>query len=651
MGDKYKNRREFFNTLLNRGNQEGPDGVTAVDAPGIPIKEAPPGPDKLFERFSRKELSGRRYAPLTEPEDEGHVAARVTSVTSGLTAYSGTWGDDEVAHLLRRTGFGVRQADIATLKAMTISNAVDAVLSVTSTPTLPSATPLNYYNNISGATDSSLVAYGASWTGTNLSFAATSNDSTVDSYRQNALQAWHWGLWLSGDYTIREKMVQFWHHFIPVDFNDVRNSEVNGATMCADYMTLLRNNATGNFKTLIQAIAKSPAMLVFLSGQYSTASAPNENFGRELMELFMLGKVPTQNYDEFDIKAAAKVLSGWKVVRPATITTGNAFAMPYPFTVDFVTGSHNSGNKAFSTNFASTTITGSATYAGGSAEFGTFFNMLFTQQATTIANYICRRLYRFFVYYDIDATIETNIISGLATTLTTNNWDMLPVLKQLFKSQHFYDMANRGVMIKAPIDFVTGVLRHFSISTTAANTATGTAPNNQVQNQYTVWKYLNDYCNNYLEQSVGLVPNVSGYKAYYQTPGYYQNWINTNTIQRRTSLLSSLMTTNGISTGGIYLKIDVMAFMNNFSATVQADPDLLTAAIVAILLPLDPGQTIRDQWKTQNLLQNQTTNSYWTTAWTNYTGTPTNSTYLSTVKTRLSNLVSAIIKSAEYQLM
>ncbi len=287
MGNKYKNRRDFFNTLLNRVNEEEDVAV----AQGIPIKEAPPGPDKLFERFSRKELTGRQYAPLPEPEDEGHTAARVAAVTTGLTAYSGTWSDEEVSHLLRRTGFGVKLADVTTLKAMTISNAVDAVLTVTTTPSTPSATPLNYYNNISGATDSSGVLYGADWTGTNMSFGSTSNDGTVDSYRQNSLQAWHWGLWLSGDYTIREKMVQFWHHFIPVDFNDVRNSEVNGATLCSDYMKLLRTNATGNFKTLIQDIAKSPAMLVFLSGQYSTASAPNENFGRELMELFMLGKV------------------------------------------------------------------------------------------------------------------------------------------------------------------------------------------------------------------------------------------------------------------------------------------------------------------------------------------------------------------------
>ncbi len=370
--------------------------------------------------------------------------------------------------------------------------------------------------------------------------------------------------------------------------------------------------------------------------------------------------MPTQNYDEFDIKAAAKVLSGWKVKLPTGITSGNPFAQAYPFTVDMVTSYHNSTNKVFSGNFGTTTITGSSVYANAVAEFTTFFNMLFTQQATTIAKYICRRLYRFFVYYDIDATIETNVIAPLATTLTTATsttaaWDILPVLKQLFKSEHFYDMANRGVMIKAPFDMITGALRNFSISTTTVNTATGSNPNNQIYNQYTVWKYLNDYCNNYLEQSAGLVPNVSGYKAYYQTPGYYQNWINTNTIQRRTSFLNSLLSTNGISTGGISLKVDAMAFTSQFANATIADPDLLVAAMVKILLSLDPGQTVRDNIKNPALLGNTGTNSYWTTAWTNYSTTATTSSlyagYLATVKSRLSALITAIVQLAEYQLM
>lgn len=630
MGKKYTSRRQFFSTILN---PSGPEEDVAVQQ-GSPIKELPAGPDKLFERYSRKEL-GRMYSPGFNPEENGEsqTANRVTTVSSGLTAYSGTWSEWEVAHLLRRTGFGVRSGDLSSLLAMTTGNAVDAVLTVTSTPSSPSTTPLNHYNNT--IADSSSVALGASWTGTNLSYTGTANnDGTIDAYRQYSLQAWNWGLWLNGDYTIREKMVNFWHHFISVDFSDVRNTANNGATMCADYMTLLRNNATGNFVTLIKAIAKSPAMLVFLGGHYSTATVPNENFARELMELFTLGKVPTQNYDEFDIKAAAKVFSGWRV---------NSFTGSYPFTVAFNSTYHNTSNKVFSSNFSTTTITG-LTGSSGSTEFDTFFNMLFAQQGTTIAQYVCRRLYRFFVYYDIDSTIETNVISGLATTLVNNSWNILPVLKQLFKSQHFYDMANRGVMIKPPFDLLAGTLRTFNVATTAA---TGT---NQVVNQYAIWKYFNDYCNNYLEQSAGLVPNVSGYKAYYQTPGYYQSWINSNTIQRRASLINLLI--SGISTGGISVKIDSIAFVNGrYSQTVIQDPDLLVDAIVMTLLPIDLSTTVKGQLKTQNLLQNQTTNSYWTTAWTNYYGSPTNAGYISTVKTRLNNLLTAIMQMAEYQLM
>jgi uncharacterized protein (DUF1800 family) len=633
MGNKDQSRRAFFRKLVNR--DENGTNLEALAAQAGIFAPAPAGEDKLFDKYSRKTLSGgRSYTDRMAEESTPEAANRVGTVSSGLTAYTGTWSEWEAAHLLRRTCFSATNADVSYLLTMTMANAVDDVLNVSSTtPSAPSAAPLNYYNNT--AADSSSVALGATWTGTNLSYTGTSNnDSTVDAYRQYSLTAWHWGLWLNGGPKILEKMVKFWYHFIPVNFDDLRNQVSNGATLSAQYMTTLRNNALGDYMTLIQAIAKTPAMLVYLGGHYSTASTPNENFGRELLELFAMGKLPTQNYDEDDVKAAAKVFSGWRV--------SAAFNSAFPLSAGFNSSYHNTSKKTFSSNFGGTAITG-LTGPSGATEFDSFFNMLFAQQGTTIAKYICRRLYRFFVYYDIDANVETNVIAGLASTLITNSWNIIPVLKQLFKSQHFYDMANRGVMIKSPIDLLTGTLRSFGVNTTAAAGAT------QVVNQYNIWKYFHDYCNNYLEQGFGLVPTVSGWKGYYQSPGYYQNWINTNTIQRRSTLLTSLM--NGITVGGISMKIDPVAFVNQYPQATISDPDLLVAAIVKTLLPVDLPQAERDQLKIQNLLQNQTNNSYWTSAWAAYYGPPLNSMNLSTVKTRLSNLITAILQRAEYQLM
>ncbi len=619
MEDVKLKRKDFFKSIAGF-KKEGPqlllDGPTG-------------GPDPLFEKYARKNLEPRRYSETIEvPGSEPNERVRVGNVTSGLTPYAGAWTIWEVTHLLRRLGYGVKKTDVDALMALTPSAAVDALLTV-SAPAIPSPTPLNYYQNT--LADSGGILLGDSWTSNNLTYV-NANDGTNNTYRQLSLTSWSWGVAINDGTSIREKMTQFWYHFIPVNFDDVRNLQNNSATMCNDYMSLLRTNALGNFKTLIKAIAKQPAMLLFLGNQYSTAATPNENFARELMELFTLGKVPTQNYTEPDVIAASKVLSGWRVA---------SFVSAYPFTPGFNATYHNQTNKVFSSFFGPTTIN-NQTGANGANEFDLFFDMLFTQQAVTIARYISRRLYRFFVYYDIDANIETNVIVPLADFIIANNWNMAPVISKLFKSEHFFDMANRGVMIKNPIDFIAGTLRTLNIATTAPAGAT------QIVNQYGVWNYFQNYANNNLEQGYGLVPNVSGWKAYYQEPAYYQNWINSNTIQRRSALLTSFV--SGFTTSSTSIKIDPIAFVQQFPTPTIQDPDLLIDAITQYLFAVDLPAAYKSTTKVATLLGGQVTNSYWTTAWNAYVASPT-TTNTNTVKTRLNSLLTTFLQLAEFQLM
>ena len=575
-------------------------------------------------------MGGRQYSEQTAlPDANGPQFNRVGNVTSGLAAYTGAWTVWEAAHLLRRVGFGVKKADLDALLLMNVSDAVNTLLSI-SAPTVPSATALNYYQNT--LPDSGGILLGESWTSNNLTYV-NADDGTNNTLRQNSLTSWSWGLCIHDGTTIREKMMQFWYHFIPVNFDDVRSQQRNSATMCNDYMNLLRNNALGNFKTLIKDVAKTPAMLVYLGNQYSTATVPNENFARELMELFTMGKVPTQNYIENDVIAASKVFSGWRV---------SGFSTAYPLVSAFNSGYHNQADKTFSLNFGNTIIY-NQTGANGANEFDIFFDLLFTQQQDTIAKYLCRRIYRYFIYYDIDANIEANVIVPLAALLVANNWQMAPVMSTLFKSEHFFDMANRGVMIKNPVDFITSTLRTLNINTTPAAGAT------QVVNQYTVWNYFQSYGLNNLEQGMGMVPTVSGWKAYYQEPAFYQNWINSNTIQQRATLITNFI--NGFTRGSTSIKIDPIAFVQQFPDTTIQDPDMLIDTIVQYLLSVDLAASFKSDTKIQTLLGGQVTNNYWTTAWNNYTGAPTNTSYLNIVKTRLNSLLTTILQLAEYQLM
>lgn len=617
MGNEKLKRKDFFNSIIGRPS-----------ASGVLSEPLPGDPDELFDKYSRKTLGPRLYSQeMAVLPSGGPETLRVGNVTSGLAPYAGPWTIWEAAHLLRRTGFGIKKSELETIMSLGFNNAVNNLLTITP-PQNPSPAPLNYYQSV--VPDTSGVPLGQTWTTTNLTYA--SNDSTVEYYRQSGLSNWSWGLAINEATTIREKMVLFWFHFIPVNYDDVRNMQYNSATMNHDYMKLIRENSMGNFKTLIKAIAKSPAMLVFLGNQYSTASVPNENFARELLELFTMGKVPSQNYTEEDIKAASRVLSGWRQA---------GFSVPYPFTPGFNSTYHNQTNKVFSSFFGNTTIANQAG-ANGANEFDIFFDMLFTQQETTIAKYICRRLYRFFVYYDIDANVETNVITPLATLLINNNWEIAPVISTLLKSEHFYDMANRGVMIKNPMDFIAGTIRTFNINTTPPADA------NQLLNQNTIWQYFHNYAKNNLEFEYGLPPTVSGWKAYYQEPAFYQNWINSNTVQQRSLLLTKLI--NGFGYANTSIILNTIAFIEQLPPATAQDPDLLIDAILPYLLPMDLAAAYKTDLKVQTLLNGQVTNSYWTSAWTAYVGNP-NTTNTNTVKSRLNSLITTLIQLAEYQLM
>ncbi|WP_304196666.1 DUF1800 family protein [Flavobacterium alvei] len=601
------NRRNLFKSVLNKFKKNQDSG------------------DPLFEKYSRKIFNGRRYQSNTKSKNSGFTD-RVVPVSSGLSPYTGIWEKSQVLHLLRRTGYGFKKSDVDTLLTLSMTNAVNAVLNVNTTPPSP---PVNSYNNYSP--DESSLPYGADWTTNPL----PSGTNTTNSRRIDSLSQWNFGLACNQDLTIKEKMTWFWYHFIPVDFETVRTAPFSyaGSNSCRilyTYMKMFRDNPLGNFKTLIRTMATQPAMMYYLNNQANTKTSPDENFAREIMELFTLGKDPLSQYTEVDVVQAAKVLTGWRVVNLNTATPSTNFDNTY----------HETSNKQFSSFFNNTIINNA-----GASELDAFINMIFTK-SQVVSEYICRRLYRYFVYYDIDATIESTIITPLAQTFVANNWEIAPVLDQLFKSQHFYDMANRGVYIKSPFDLVIGSLRTFNLNYTVADQTNFEA-------QYKVWNYYNNSISSGLEQTMGRIPNVSGWVAFYQNPSFHEYWINSNTTQKRFDFLNRIfngynLTYNLLTTR---IEVDLIAFIQQFDPAICEDPDLLVAECIAYLLPIDLSATQKEQIKIQSLLSNQTTNSYWTSAWSLYLSNTSNTTYKNSVKTRLKSLLVTLTQLAEYQLM
>jgi uncharacterized protein (DUF1800 family) len=612
MGNNTLTRRALFGKLINKLSNKAQET------------------DPLFEKYSRKIFNGRRYSSLTNKRKvvngrELFEKERVNPVTSSLAPYTGSWTTLEALHLLRRTGFGFKKSDVDRLVGLSFNAAVDLVLNVDNTPPAP---PVNYYQN--EKPDENGLPYGADWTNN----AFIGYDGNPTNYRRTVgLSAWSLGLAFNQDITIREKMALFWYHFIPIDFIQISESSneycsTNSSRICYKYMKMFRDNATGNYKSLIRNMATQPAMMFYLNNQANTKTAPDENFAREIMELFTIGKDVTSSYTEADVVQAAKLLTGWRVQN--LNTTAEA--------TNFIPDRHDTSSKVFSAFFNNAVIRNT-----GATELDSFIDMIFSK-SKVVSEYICRRLYRYFVYYDIDDNIEANVIVPLAQFFVASNWDILPVLNKLFKSEHFFDMANRGVYIKTPFDVIVGTMRTFNINYNVSDPTNYDA-------QYDLWIQFN-YALHDMQQNIGSIPNVAGWQAFYQKPSFHEYWINSNSIQRRYGLVEYMMygfdmTRNGLTTR---IEVDHIAFAKQFSNAICEDPNLLVSECIKYLLPIDLSLTQKNIIKTQSLLSGQTSDYYWTGAWTDYISNPSaaNETI---VKTRLRSLLITIVQYAEYQLM
>jgi len=595
-------------------------------------KSMPSGEDALFKMYSRKSFHGRNIYPpgpdFNQSDEPSYL--RVGNVTSGLAQFTGTWNRQTALHLLRRTGFGHKKAHADVLQALTMSQAVDLVLAVNPTPPAP---PINWYQPLWA--DEVGLPYGADWTTSVIN--SITDGITTNIYRSEGLKMWLTELAVNQDATIREKMVMFWYHLIPVDFNTVLDSNneycaTNSARICYQYIKMFRDNCLGNFKSIIQQVALAPAMMYYLNNQANNLVAPDENFAREIMELFTLGKGPESQYTQNDVIAAAKVLTGWRVENLNSVSPTTTFNPLF----------HDFSNKQFSSFFGNTVISGT-----GATELTAFIDMIFAK-SKIVSEYIVRRLYRFFVYYDIDANVESNVIVPLAQIFVNNNWNILPVLQTLFKSQHFYDIANRGVFIKSPFDLFVGSSRTFNLATTVSN------PSNFYYQGY-VWLFYNNVALRVMEQVMGEMPNVSGWPPFYQVPTFHQLWINAITTQQRFFMMAAIVFGFDINPEpevvATRIEIDEIAFFRQYLTDVQIrDPNLVVSTAVDNLLPIGLSLAERNSIKTETLLYDLVGDFYWTFAWNQYLLDPNNEDATIVVRFGLKNLIYTLIALPEYQL-
>lgn len=314
----------------------------------------------------------------------------------------------DARHLLNRTGFGASDREVRALTGLTRAEAVERVLTASPEPLRP-----------------------PSWT--NDAF-----DSRIDSMKSeedraewrrrqnqhtNELREWWLQRMVHTKAPLVEKMTLFWHNHFTTS-----QRKVAQAQLIWRQHELLRRNALGNFGAMLNDAAKDPAMLIYLDGANSRKGTPNENFAREVMELFTLGE---GNYSETDIKEAARAFTGWSVERP----TGEFI---------FRKGAHDDGEK---------------TIFGQKGRFmgDDVLRILLTQPKT--AEYISAKLWREFVSPVPDA----NEVKRVATAFRDSRYDIKTAMRTLLMSDAFWDEQNRGALIKSPVELVVGTIRTFGV--------------------------------------------------------------------------------------------------------------------------------------------------------------------------------------------
>ncbi|MET3538311.1 DUF1800 domain-containing protein [Chryseobacterium limigenitum] len=214
---------------------------------------------------------------------------------------------------------------------------------------------------------------------------------------------------------MREKMAFFWHgHFA----SRVQNPKFN-----RQLLNIIRKNALGNFKDLLFEVSQAPAMLNFLNNQQNKKDHPNENFAREVMELFTMGR---GNYTEKDIREGARAFTGWGYDKDGNFAERKKL--------------HDEATKTF--------LGKTGNFTGTDA-----LNIILEQQAT--AKFITTKIYKFFVNENVDESI----VNKLSESFYTSNYDIKKLMNDIFSSAWFYDKKNIGNRIKSPIELMVGMMR------------------------------------------------------------------------------------------------------------------------------------------------------------------------------------------------
>lgn len=481
---------------------------------------------------------------------------KAKGLRSSLAEFSPTasapWDSKRAKHLMRRLRFGASYSEIEPYLDSSAGSIVKEALDSAQNGQLPSQPEwYNKYPPPQGSSQAEFVQY------------FEENFDLVLEYQQDWVREMF-------ENPFREKMVLFWHdHFA------TEQMKYELAPFAARHFTVLRENCLGNFKDLVYKIGKDHAMLIYLDSVENRNGSPNENYARELLELFTMG---IGNYSQNDITDISRALTGFYV---------NFFN----FDAGFYSGFHDTGEKTF---FGRT----------GNFGYDDVIDIIFEERADEIAEFVCSKLYRFFLY----ETPNPSIVSELADIFKSNNFEIRPVVETLLKSEHFFDQELMGAMFKSPVDYLLGMY----------------AENDLLPNEE--FSEIQPYLFFVMEQFLFNPPNVAGW------PGY-RSWLSTTTLPYRWIVAEYVGYYSSANSSDPY-KVDPIAIANKFED--PNDPYKLSYDLAEFLLPVDLPE--EELTKLSDVLLGGLPDYEWNLGFQGAAG-------------RILNLIVHIRKLPEYQLM
>ena len=458
--------------------------------------------------------------------------------------------------------------------------------------------------------------------------------------KRGLLTAWWWYNMINR-VNLKDKLTFFLHTTFTI-----ANGDVGASHYFYDHLRLLEYYSSGNLRDLAKKITLDNAMLNYLDNTQNNANNPNENYAREFLELFTItkgeqvGEGDYSTYTEQDVIEAAKVFSGFKTQLDRSIIDTDTNIPMGRLSIN----QHDQGIKTFSYAFDNYELQGGNTQETIFEELYEFVDMVFDKQATALA-YV-KKLYRFFVKSEWDEDVEQNIIIPLADDLYNNGYEILPVVKRLLESQHFFDAADSdptdeiiGSIIKSPLQLLSSTITNLGFNIPD--------PENDMENYY---KFVMFFMRNTYFPMAGMnvfAPDtVAGHPAIYQSPDFDRHWFSSSTILARYRLIECLITgRNKLGGNGFFgSELDTVAFVENTSAN-PGNIYYLVDEIANILYP-NPIDQDRVDYFAELILEGYPS-YYWTDTWDEYLATGENTI----VKTRLDLLIGAMINAPEYQLM